>query len=63
MHVVIEKTGNSGALLVADAEAGRIATMPARFAAYDLNHLLAGITRDNMHAEVACGPAAGAEAF
>ena len=60
---VMKKTGNSNAPLVADGETGCIAEMPARFAAYDLNHLLAGITRDNMHAEVGFGPAVGAEAF
>ena len=63
MRVVIKKTGNSDAPLVAEGEARCIATMPARFVACEFDHLLAGITQDNMHAEVGFGPPVGAEAF
>lgn len=49
--------------LVADGETGCIATMPTHFAGYEFDHLLAGITRDNLHAEIGFGLAVGAEAF
>jgi len=52
MRAVIKQTGSSEVPLVADREARSVATMPAGFAAYELNNLLAGITQDNMHAEV-----------
>ena len=60
MRVVIKKPETP---LVANGEAGCIATMPAHFAEYELNHLLAGITQDNLHAELGFGLAVGAEAF
>jgi hypothetical protein len=63
MRVVIEKAGDSSAPHMADGKAGCIATMPVGFPAYDLNHLLAGITPCNMHAEIGFSPAVGAEAF
>jgi hypothetical protein len=48
---------------MADGKAGCIATMPAGFDTYDLDHLLADIAQDNMHVDVGFGPAVGAEAF
>ena len=60
MRVVIKKPETP---LVAIGEAGCIATMPAHFAEYELDHLLAGITQDNLHAEIGFGLAVGAEAF
>jgi antitoxin component of MazEF toxin-antitoxin module len=59
MRVVIKKPQTP---LVADWEAGFIATIPAHFAEYELNHPLAGITQDNLHAEIGFGQAVGAEA-
>lgn len=44
-------------------EGGRIVIEPIRPRAYDLAQLLAGITPDNLHAEVSFGPAVGKEAF
>ncbi len=44
-------------------ESGRIVIQPARVNAYDLSQLLAGITAENLHAEVDFGPAVGEEAF
>ncbi|WP_158934946.1 PbsX family transcriptional regulator [Burkholderia sp. S171] len=58
-----KKTGSSDTPLVADGEGGCIATMPARFAEHDLDDLLAGMTQNNLHAEVGSGLAVGAEAF
>lgn len=44
-------------------EGGRIVIEPVRPAGYDLAQLLAGITPDNLHAEVAFGPAVGKESL
>lgn len=44
-------------------EGGRIVIEPVRPSEYDLAQLLAGITRDNLHAETNFGPAVGKEAF
>lgn len=44
-------------------EGGRIVIEPVRPKDYDLAKLLAGITPDNLHAEVRFGPAVGNEAF
>ena len=45
-------------------EGGRIVIEPVRSAKeYDLAQLLAGITSENLHAEVDFGPAVGKEAF
>jgi antitoxin MazE len=45
-------------------EGGRIVVEPVRSAkVYDLAQLLAGITPENLHAEVDFGPAVGKEAF
>ena len=44
-------------------EDGRIVIEPVRSTEYDLARLLAGITLDNLHAEVSFGPAVGKEAF
>jgi hypothetical protein len=52
MRVVIKKPETP---LVIHGEAGCIATMPAHFAEYDIKGLLAGITQDNLHAEVGFG--------
>jgi antitoxin MazE len=43
-------------------ERGRIVIEPVRPGKYDLAQLLAGITPENLHAEVSFGPAAGKEA-
>lgn len=42
-------------------EGGRIVIEPVRQAEYDLGQLLAGITPENLHAEVGFGPAIGKE--
>ena len=44
-------------------EAGRIVIEPEREREYDLDSLVAGITPDNLHAEVSFGPPVGKEAF
>ena len=45
-------------------EGGRIVIEPVRTTQkYDLSQLLAGITPENLHAEVNFGPAVGKEAF
>jgi len=45
-------------------EGGRIVIEPVRATQkYDLSQLLAGITPENLHAEVNFGPAVGKEAF
>jgi antitoxin MazE len=44
-------------------EGGRIVIDPVRLSTYDLAHLLAGITRDNLHSEASFGAAVGKEAF
>jgi antitoxin MazE len=44
-------------------EGGRIVIEPLRSKEYDLDELLAGITRENLHAEVSFGPALGKETF
>jgi antitoxin MazE len=44
-------------------EGGRIVIEPVRPNEFDLAQLLAGITPDNLHAEVGFGPAAGKEMF
>ncbi len=44
-------------------EGGRIVIDPFRPAEFDLANLLAGITPENVHAEVSFGAAAGKEAF
>lgn len=44
-------------------EGGRIVIDPVRPAEFDLANLLAGITPENVHAEVSFGAAAGKEAF
>jgi antitoxin MazE len=45
-------------------EGGRIVVEPVRSPkVYDLAQLLAGITPENLHAEVDFGPAVGKEAF
>ena len=44
-------------------EGGRIVIEPVRQSEYDLAQLLAGITPENLHAEVGFGPAVGKEAF
>ena len=44
-------------------EGGRIVIEPVRSKEYDLDQLLAGITRENLHAEVSFGPALGEETF
>jgi antitoxin MazE len=43
-------------------EGGRIIE-PIRSREYDLDQLLAGITRENLHAEVSFGPALGKDTF
>ena len=42
---------------------GRIVIEPSEHVAYDLDDLLAGITRRNAHAEVSFGKPVGKEAF
>lgn len=42
-------------------EGGRIVIEPVRHSEYDLSQLLAGITPENLHAEVSFGPAVGKE--
>jgi antitoxin MazE len=44
-------------------EGGRIIIEPVRQSEYDLDQLLAGITAENLHAEVSFSPAVGKEAF
>lgn len=44
-------------------EDGRIVIEPVRAGEYDLAQLLAGITPENLHAEVSFGPAVGQEAL
>ena len=44
-------------------ESGRIVIEPVRDQDYDLEHLLAGITPENLHAEISVGPAIGKEAL
>jgi antitoxin MazE len=44
-------------------EGGRIVIEPVKPSQVELAQLLAGITRDNLHAEVDFGPAVGNEAF
>ena len=44
-------------------ESGRIVIEPVRPGEFELAELLAGITPDNLHAEVSFGPAVGKEAF
>lgn len=44
-------------------EGGRIVIEPVRPGDYDLAHLLAGITPENLHAEADFGPAVGKETF
>jgi antitoxin MazE len=44
-------------------EGGRIIIEPVREKEYDLAQLLAGITPENLHAEVSFGPAIGREAL
>jgi len=44
-------------------EGGRIVIEPVRPAGYDLAQLLAGITPDNLHAEIGFGPAVGKESL
>ncbi len=44
-------------------ESGRIVIEPVRRKAYNLNELVKGITRENLHAEVAFGGAVGKEAW
>lgn len=44
-------------------EGGRIVIDPIRPAEFNLANLLAGITPENVHAEVSFGAAAGKEAF
>ena len=44
-------------------EGGRIIIEPIRTKTYDLEHLLAGITPANLHAEADFGPATGKEAL
>ncbi len=45
------------------AQDGHIIIEPLHPREYDLARLLAGITSDNLHAEVSSGPAVGREAF
>ncbi|WP_089730135.1 AbrB/MazE/SpoVT family DNA-binding domain-containing protein [Candidatus Thiosymbion oneisti] len=45
------------------AEDGHIVIEPVHPREYDLAQLLAGITSDNLHAEVSTGPAVGNEAL
>ena len=42
-------------------EGGRIIIEPIRGQTYELRHLLAGITQENLHAEADFGPAIGKE--
>jgi len=44
-------------------ESGRIIIEPARRKEYDLDELLAGITRENLHGEVDFGGPVGKEAW
>jgi antitoxin MazE len=44
-------------------EDGRIVIEPVRQTTYDIAQLIAGITAENMHAEVDFGPAVGKEWF
>ncbi len=44
-------------------ESGRIVIEPVRRKAYNLNQLVKGITRENLHARVALGGAVGKEAW
>lgn len=44
-------------------EAGRIVIEPVRQKKYELDQLLKGITRSNLHDAVAFGPAAGKEVW
>ena len=44
-------------------EGGRIVIEPVRQREYDLDELIAGITPENLHAEVSFGPAVGKEAL
>lgn len=44
-------------------EAGRIVIEPVREGEYDLGTLIAGITPENLHAEVSFGAAVGKEAL
>ncbi|SAL20425.1 transcriptional regulator/antitoxin, MazE [Caballeronia udeis] len=44
-------------------EGGRIVIEPVRSKEYDLDQMLAGITRENLHAEVSFGAALGKETF
>lgn len=44
-------------------EAGCIIVEPVRQKAFDIQALVAGITPDNLHAEVSFGPAVGKEAL
>jgi antitoxin MazE len=43
-------------------EGGRILIEPVRVRTPDLSQLLAGITPENLHDEIDCGPAVGREA-
>lgn len=44
-------------------EAGRIIIEPVRESEYDLDALIAGITRQNLHTEESFGPPVGKEAL
>jgi len=44
-------------------EDGRIIIEPLAHKTYDIKDLLAGITADNLHAEIPVGPAVGNEAW
>jgi antitoxin MazE len=44
-------------------EGGRIIIEPLAHKTYDIGDLLAGITADNLHAEIPVGPAVGNEAW
>ncbi len=78
MRVTVKKWGNSASVRIPAAvmeaaklhlddpvdvreEAGRIVIEPMR--RYDVNALIAGITPENLHAEVSFGRAAGKESF
>ncbi len=44
-------------------EGGRIIIEPLAHKTYDIDDLVAGITPDNLHAEIPVGPAVGKEAW
>lgn len=52
-----------GSIVEIRVEDGRIVVLPVRSPSYRLKELLSGVTKDNLHEEIATGDAVGREAW